>query len=373
MHISSAFDSGNIRVINAESSPIELAIRPDNNSHFYQWFHFRLEGETGHSYLLRIINAGKSAYPQGWEGYRVCASYDRQHWFRIDTKYDGELLDFTVELEQPSLYLAYFAPYSWDRHLDMLAWAQGHEQVQLETLGQTLDGHDMTLLTIGNEQTAKYKIWMIARQHPGETMAEWFVEGFLEALLDDDNPRASSLLKNTVFYLVPNMNPDGSVRGHLRTNAAGVNLNREWQNPSMERSPEVFLVRKKMLTLGGDMFLDIHGDEALPFNFVAACGGIPGYDERHAALESTFKQAFVTASLDFQTEQGYPLDKPGEANMSIGTHWCGKQFRTLALTLEMPFKDNNNLPNPEQGWSPARCQQLAQDILLPISETLKLL
>ncbi|MCQ3830512.1 M14 family metallopeptidase [Microbulbifer elongatus] len=370
MHISSAFDSGNIKVIDKKSNPIELAIRIDNQSDFYQWFHFRLDGEVGKQYPLRINNAGKAAYPEGWENYRVCASYDRHNWFRIDAQYDGKVLDFTVQLEQPAIYLAYFAPYSWERHLDLLAWAQSDERVQSETLGLTLDGRDMTLLTIGDADKATRKVWMIARQHPGESMAEWFVEGFLETLLDEANPGARQLLQDTVFYVVPNMNPDGSVRGHLRTNAAGANLNREWQSPSMEKSPEVYLVRERMLATGGDMFLDIHGDEALPFNFVAACEGIPGYDEKHAALEKVFKESFVNASPDFQTEQGYPLDKPGEANMTVGTNWCGHQFRTLALTLEMPFKDNDNLPDPIEGWSPARCRQLARDMLTPIRETL---
>ncbi|QKX17976.1 carboxypeptidase family protein [Microbulbifer sp. YPW1] len=370
MHISSAFDSGNIQVLDKNSTPVELAIKIDNQSDFYQWFHFRLEGEVGKEYPLRISNAGKAAYPEGWENYRVCASYDRHNWFRIDAQYDGKVLDFTVDLEQPSIYLAYFAPYSWERHLDLLAWAQSDERVQAETLGLTLDGREMTLLTVGNPDTAKQKVWMIARQHPGETMAEWFVEGFLETLLDESNSAALSLLEDTVFYVVPNMNPDGSVRGHLRTNAAGANLNREWQSPSMERSPEVYLVRERMLATGGDMFLDIHGDEALPFNFVAACEGIPGYDDKHAELENTFKQAFEKISPDFQTERGYPLDKPGEANMTVGTNWCGHQFRTLALTLEMPFKDNDNLPDPIEGWSPARCRSLARDMLFPIRETL---
>ena len=51
-------------------------------------------------------------------------------------------------------------------------------------------------------------------------------------------------------YVIPNMNPDGSVRGHLRTNAAGANLNREWQTtgdyvaPTLERSPEVLYCLK---------------------------------------------------------------------------------------------------------------------------------
>ena len=370
MHISSAFDSGNITVIDADSNPIQLAIKIDNQSDFYQWFHFRLDGELGKHYAMRITNAGKAAYPEGWENYRVCASYDRHNWFRIDAEYDGKVLDFGIELEQPSVYFAYFAPFSWERHLDMLAWAQSDERVTAETLGVTLDRRDMTLLTIGDTAKAKHKVWMIARQHPGETMAEWFVEGFLETLLDESNPSARALLADTAFYVVPNMNPDGSVRGHLRTNAAGANLNREWQNPSMERSPEVYLVREKMLETGGDIFLDIHGDEALPFNFVAACEGIPGYDEHHAKLEDVFKQAFDKVSPDFQTEKGYDLDKPGEANMTVGTNWCGHQFRTLALTLEMPFKDNDNLPDPIEGWSPARCRQLARDILFPIRETL---
>ena len=31
-------------------------------------------------------------------------------------------------------------------------------------------------------------VWIIARQHPGESMAEWFVEGLLERLIDEADP-----------------------------------------------------------------------------------------------------------------------------------------------------------------------------------------
>ena len=56
------------------------------------------------------------------------------------------------------------------------------------------------------------------------------------------------------FYIIPNMNPDGSVRGHLRTNACGANLNREWQTspdgtyeaPTLKRSPEVYYCLQEM-------------------------------------------------------------------------------------------------------------------------------
>ncbi|MCV5690128.1 M14 family zinc carboxypeptidase, partial [Escherichia coli] len=77
----------------------------------------------------------------------------------------------------------------------------------------------MSLLTFGEPEEGKKKIWMIARQHPGETMAEWFMEGMIQRLLDENDTVARALLEKAVLYVVPNMNPDGGIRGHLRTNA----------------------------------------------------------------------------------------------------------------------------------------------------------
>ncbi|WP_427981801.1 M14 family metallopeptidase [Agarivorans sp.] len=371
MYLSDKFDSGNIESVDlSDPQNLQLAIKRDNQSDFFQWFHFRFEAELDKHYRFNIINAGQSAYPQAWKGYHVVASYDREQWFRIDSEFDGQQLSFGVLLEQNSIYFAYFTPYSYERHQDLIHGCLSDERVSLNTLGQTLDGRDMSLLTIGDAELAKNKVWVIARQHPGESMAEWFIEGMLARLLDQDNPLAITLLKDTVFYVVPNMNPDGSVRGHLRTNAVGTNLNREWQNPSMERSPEVFLVRQKMLELGGDLFLDIHGDEELPYNFVAGCEGIPSYDQRHQLLEDTFKQAFKAISPDFQDTHGYPKNKPGEANLNIAAAWLGEQFKTLSYTIEMPFKDNADLPDPDFGWSAERSMQLGADVLFAIKQTL---
>ncbi|TMN94177.1 M14 family zinc carboxypeptidase, partial [Pseudoalteromonas sp. S407] len=67
----------------------------------------------------------------------------------------------------------------------------------------TLDGRDMTVLRIGEPSADKKAIWITARQHPGETMAEWFVEGLLHKLLDDEDPHAAKLLSKAVFYIVP--------------------------------------------------------------------------------------------------------------------------------------------------------------------------
>jgi len=365
MRITANFDAGNIEVINLDDKKdIQLAIRPDVGNEFFQWFNFRIEGEVGEQYILNILNAGQASYLEGWENYQAVASYDRQHWFRLPTFYKDGKLTIVADMDFESIQIAYFAPYSYERHQDLLAAVQMHPLVSLEHLGETIDQRDLTLVKIGDGATNKRNIWITARQHPGETMAEWLVDGLLHSLLDSDNSTAKLLLDKANFYVVPNMNPDGSARGHLRTNALGVNLNREWLNPSLEKSPEVFHVVNKMKNTGVDLFYDVHGDEALPFVFLAGSEGTPSYNQRLAGLRERFSDVLKLASADFQSQFGYDVDAPGEANMTVATNWVAEQFDCLANTLEMPFKDNDNLPDPTMGWSPERSVKLGEASLV---------
>jgi hypothetical protein len=66
---------------------------------------------------------------------------------------------------------AYFAPYSYEQHQGLVAEMQCHELVTLEMLGESLDGHDLDLLRVGRDTEDKRRIWVLARQHPGESMA----------------------------------------------------------------------------------------------------------------------------------------------------------------------------------------------------------
>lgn len=368
--ITDSFDSGNIRVLDcSDPQNIQLEIKNDNNSDFFQWFHFQVQTTPGTKLKLRITNAHKSAYVPGWENYKAVASYDRKDWFRVaSTSFEANelVIEFTPEFN--STRFAYFTPYSNERHLDLLESSQLDSKCELITLGETLDGRDISMLKIGK---GPKKVWMTARQHPGESMSEWFVEGFLEKLLDENQSLSRVCLDMATFYIVPNMNPDGSFRGHLRTNANGVNLNREWQTPSMENSPEVYLVRQEMDKIGVDMFLDIHGDENLPYNFVAGSEGNLSYTDEIQKMEETFKNAFLEVSPDFQTKYGYDIEAKGEANMTVATNAIGDRFNCLAYTLEMPFKDNDDLPCEKYCWSSHRSKELGKDILYPISKILK--
>jgi len=361
LNISCAFDSGNILVSDiSDPSDIRLNIRKDTNSDFYQWFHFRLSGARDQACNMVIENASDAAYTGGWENYRACASYDRETWFRVDTAYeDGKLIiSHTPELD--SIYYAYFAPYSMERHADLVAEVGTHPDVTLSIIGETIEGQSLDVVSIGEGSKT---IWVIARQHPGESMAEWWMEGFLARLLDDDDPVARVMRSKATFHIIPNMNPDGSRLGNLRTNAAGSNLNREWDKATIQSSPEVYYTIKAMNAARPDLCLDVHGDEALPYNFIAGAEGIPGYTKKQAEDLDSFLKAYKTASPDFQTKIGYPKTAAGKANLAMCTNWTAHAYDCLSMTLEMPFKDNANLPDDEFGWSPDRCAKLGGAVL----------
>lgn len=358
------FDSGNILVRDA-SNPheVRLAIRKDTCSDHFQWFHFKASGLTpGQTHAFILENASESSYKNAWDGYHAVASVDQQTWFRVPSHFDGKALHFSLQASEPQAWFAYFEPYSRARHNQLIERARHLANVTLLATGRSVEGRDIPLLRVGDGAAHKRKIWIIAQQHPGEHMAEWFMEGVIERLEGND-ARLQKLLAAADLYLIPNMNPDGAFRGHLRTNAKGYDLNRAWQDASSDQTPEVLFAQQQMKLHGVDLFVDAHGDEEIPHVFTAACEGNPGYTPRIAALEARFRQTLCALTPDFQDVHGYPRSAPGEANMTLACNAVGQAHDCLSLTLEMPFKDHDDAPNPTTGWSGERSKALASAVL----------
>ncbi|GGC14874.1 hypothetical protein GCM10011494_37110 [Novosphingobium endophyticum] len=371
IQISAAFDSGNIEVLSIDGTEARLAIRRDRDSDFFQWFHFRVSGAGGRELTLRITGLNQSAYPLGWSRYNAAVSEDRHFWGRAASQWDesreGGTLTVTYRPSGDLAWLAYFAPYSMERHHDLIARAASAGSAEYRCLGTTLDGQPIDCLEMG---VGPVQVWLYARQHPGETMAEWWMEGALELLNAPASSVARELRRRCRFHIVPNANPDGSRRGHLRTNAIGVNLNREWHNPTAERSPEVLGLRSAMDASGVDFAMDVHGDEAIPAVFLAGFEGIPSLKPEQRDGYNRFAELLERRTPDFQTRLGYPVAQPGKGNLTMSTNQVAERFGCVAMTLEMPFKDHNPAPAPRQEWSPERSKQLGRDCLGALLEWL---
>lgn len=383
--ISDTFDGGNIEVGAIEGDRVRLRIKPDvfteleQKSHA-QSFCFRstvsqLSPAETKEITYVIDNASETSYPTAWKSSTVFFSKnleDTDSWRRkLDTEYvDGKLMWTHNHSQNGSVFFSYFPPYSYNRHLDLIARCSDHAVVT--SLGQTLEGREMDCVKVG---TGDRTCWIIHRQHPGESMAEFFAEGLLARLLGlETNGEIDGMVKKALaqytFYVVPSMCPDGVVMGHLRTNGAGANLNREWDDsgqykaPSLERSPEVYHVLRKMQETGVDCFIDVHGDEELPFNFLSGAEGTKHWGPRLQSLHGVFLAAYERANSDIQREISYEPDPEGvEAAGNLATSSVANRFDCLSATLEMPFKDCISNSDPDRGWSPNRARMLGRSLI----------
>lgn len=372
--------NGSIEVVSAvNSSDIKLSLRKDQGTDFFGYYHFRASGVRGVPCTFRIVNAGESAvnrlagrddYENAWTNTGPLVSYDRKWWFRVPGRLVGPDYVFEHTPEYDSCYYATWAPYPLERELELLGRCQMSPRMMLSTIGHTVEGADLDMLTIGKPGDGKKVCWIIARQHPSETMGGFFVEGFLERMLDPHDPVVLDLLDRAVFHVVPNMNPDGSRRGNTRANAAGANLNREWVSPSRERSPEVFHVRALMEKTGVDFAMDCHGDEELRCNFLGGPLEIPSRSERLKSLFNAFERSWAAASPEYELGHPYPGGSPAEADLTMAWNWIAERFDCLSILLEQPFKDTSWREDPVQGWSPERALRFGTTLPTAINNVL---
>ncbi len=367
LEIDADFDSGNIAVTAIQGDEAELAIRPDNAGKWFQWFHFRVRGGAGRCLTLRLTNAGASSYPEGWPGYRARVSEDGHTWLACDTSYDGKALTITHTPHTNEVRFAYFAPYAWEQHEALVKRMATVPGITHRSLGQTLDGRPLDCLEIG---TGGKQVWIIARQHPGESMASWWMEGALPRLATADDPVVKAFLARARLHIVPLVNPDGARRGNLRTNAAGKDLNRQWRDPDPGLAPEVHAILSEMDRTGVDLFFDVHGDEGLPHVFIDGCDVDPEATPEQVAGVDRFRQALLKLNPAFQTKEGYPPSYGGPSADTIATRAIGLRFKAVAMTLEMPFKNSREVPEPETDWSPQACKRLGHDCVQALNAVL---
>ena len=128
-------------------------------------------------------------------------------------------------------------------------------------------------------------------------------------------------------------------------------------------SNHYFSIAYLTLLISKGFSLDCHGDEALPYNFIACFEGVPDLNQFNLDTAYMFGRELEKANPDFQNEEGYQKSAPGTGNLGMSTNQIAHRFDAVAMTLEMPFKDTADSPNQDTGWSPERSIKLGYSSL----------
>ncbi|KAL2081963.1 hypothetical protein ACEWY4_021781 [Coilia grayii] len=263
------------------------------------WFYFSVRGAApGKLLKINVMNMNKQSklYSQGMAPF-VRTLPVKTRWERVRERPTFELSEnqFTLsfvhrllEVRSATTYFAFCYPFSYSECQDMLQQLDQRLLSNTHSLGpcspvdsvyyhrellcHSLDGHRVDLLTVSSchgiqedrearldklfpdhttprarRFTGKRVFFLSSRVHPGETPSSFVFNGFLKFILNRDDPRAQMLRRMFVFKLIPMLNPDGVVRGHYRTDSRGVNLNRQYLNPSPELHPSIYGAKALLL------------------------------------------------------------------------------------------------------------------------------
>jgi hypothetical protein len=146
--------------------------------------------------------------------------------------------------------------------------------VRVETIGKSVQGRDLLLITVTDFETPdanKKTIWLQARQHAWEGGTSYVAEGSLRFAVSNATD-AKKLRAENVCIFTPMVAVDGCAIGLPRFNIHGYDPNRHWDEVNLrdkrylDLMPEVWYFKKAILnhvSRGGriDLMLNMHNTE----------------------------------------------------------------------------------------------------------------
>ena len=306
-----------------------------------------------------------ATYVDGWRGYQAVASYDRDDWFRVPTTFDGSELAIAHE---PRATASTTRTSSRTRGSGisrcsappMLRRARG-----CATSARRSKGRDLNLVDgRRSRRRAQKSIWVIARQHPGETMAEWFVEGMLERLLDPADPVARRVLERAVD---PHRAQHESRRQRARQ-PAHQRCRRQSQSRMAGAFARSAVRRCSTCAPRCRRWAWTRSSTCTATKACLTCSPTATSDCRRIRRawrrwNAGFAGALAAANPISRPCTAIRPTRKRRSTSTVASKWVGHTYGGLALTLEMPFKDNADLPDPLRGWSGARSRRLGADTL----------
>ena len=255
------------------------------------WYGFRIHSDAPRAVELQFT------YPQEFRHrYVPKLSRDGRTWqdvdtpsFAVDAKGNARL---QLQLEAGELRVFAQEPYLPE---DFAAWSTrvaAQVDAQPQAFGTSVQGRPLQLFEFGAGAQAPV-VLVLGRQHPPEHTGTRALQGFVETLTAD-TAQARAFRERVHVLVAPLLNPDGLVEGHWRTNANGVDINRDWGTFAQ---PETRALRDALAARGIGpgrvvFVIDFHSTEQDVFYTVAddhsrATGGL--LQQWIASMQSRFK------------------------------------------------------------------------------------
>jgi hypothetical protein len=322
------FESGNISSVTTTDSVTYYVTTIEDIGG--RWFYFKMTGVLDRYVRVNIQNSDVR---------RPFYSYDNRNFVRFTSVESPQTNWFQKTYDEDTVYVAYYIPYNYSYLQERLQQWTESEYVKFDTLGISPNNfpmQEMILTDFTVPDDNKYRVWIHARTHPGETPSSWQFDGIMQKLLEDDEV-IDYYRKNIVFYLYPFNNPEGVYFGRSRTNFFGVDHEREWDKTPEETAPEINILKNRMIEINNekvlDVFLNLHSQAAPYCTF--------WIHTPESTSDYFYRREYQFSNLNTSDNPHFVQDDYRESNLRRyfpeGYLWATHGDEVMALTYETPY------------------------------------
>ena len=382
--VDAALPAGNI-IFEGQSGDTVL-VRQDLRDTSCAWFYwaFRVKGAAGRTLRFEFTDKSFNGGPVGVRGPVVSKDGGKTFSYPLDgkTSYGAFTYEFGPDENEVLFYECH--PYGrgdWDAFVARIDGGQGAARPTncvIDTLCRSRQGADVPRARFGCITKApRHRVFMCARHHCSETMANWVLEGAAEAFMADDG-LGRWLRENVELMMVPFVDYDGCVAGDQGKCRRPHDHNRDYQAFIYPETKAIVGWIGDHAGYSLDMFLDVH------------CPGIRGRE--HECVHTAHMDPSIRPGSDV-TEAKFSslLEKLQNGSMRyraaddipFGTSWNGPNtYRSgwgaalwachkvrgigVARSIEVPFANANGAV-----VTPETCRALGRDIAKAIKAYLE--
>lgn len=314
-----------------DSSTYEVFIEPENapinNS---PWFAFQIWSDSAQTLTLRLsYKGGKHRYipkvSTTIDGHKSIEIVDSIRYHKKNGSIEFEL---DVEPYRKTVSAHSLAGIQYSDLLDYSSQISA-SFVSVDTVGFSNQNRAIFRVKIDETDASKPAgvLVLLSRQHPPEVSGYRTYNYFMQSLMDSSE-LAINFRKHFIVQAFPMLNPDGVYNGHWRHNAAGIDLNRDWENFNQ---PETQAVRNALLPILDDSLkkvfygIDFHSTNENIF-----------YPIKQDVI--TFPDDFTQRWFQYVSGDNTELEFIAEefdTNSPISKNWLFKTFGSDALTFEV--------------------------------------
>ena len=207
--VDAAFPGGNIVVDSAEGDAIRVHQDLRDTEGDWFWWCFRVQGAAGRTLSVELT-ASPVIGPMG-----PAVSFDAGKtwsWLGAEAVSENRKFSFSAPADAGEVRFAFAMPYleaDLKRWLAGRARAGGGSALCVEELCRSRKGRAVELLRLGRLDGApRFRIALAARHHCCESVADWVLEGAMEAILAPDET-GGWFRENVEALVVPFADKDG--------------------------------------------------------------------------------------------------------------------------------------------------------------------